>query len=249
MSNNTMDPLIRMLDAADLQPGAQELRARTYDLLELAPGTSVVDVGCGAGRAVNEMSERGVQAIGVDLSEEMISVARARWSHAEFHVADAYALPFGDAVMAGYRADKVFHDLADVPEALGEAARVLAPGGRIVLLGQDWDTFVIDSDHPELTRTIVQARADMVANPRAARRYRNVLIEAGFTDVRVEVHTGVFSDAAMLPILTGIAEAAFSVGAVSREERDVWVEDQRERAGQSRMFLALPLFLAAARRR
>ncbi|WP_433762573.1 hypothetical protein [Nocardia sp. CA-135398] len=53
------------------------------------------------------------------------------------------------------------------------------PGGRIVLAGQDWDAFVIDSDTPDLTRTIVAARADTITNPRAARRYRNLLLDAG----------------------------------------------------------------------
>ncbi|MEU8149944.1 hypothetical protein [Nonomuraea sp. NPDC048901] len=59
-----------------------------------------------------------------------------------------------------------------------------APGGRIVLIGQDWDTLVIDSDDPALTRTIVHARADQVTSPRAARSYRNLLLDAGFEDDR-----------------------------------------------------------------
>jgi len=44
--------------------------------------------------------------------------------------------------------------------------RVLAPGGRIILYGKDWDTFVTDSGDPELTRTIVCKRAEQVPLPR-----------------------------------------------------------------------------------
>ena len=58
------------------------------------------------------------------------------------------------------------HVLDDPARAAGEARRVLAPGGRIVLIGQDWDTFVIDADDAALTRTIVHARADLVPTPR-----------------------------------------------------------------------------------
>jgi hypothetical protein len=120
------------------------------------------------------------------------------------------------------------------------------PGGRIVLVGQDWDTFVIDSDDPALTRTIVHARADRVTAPRAARHYRNLLLEAGFTDVTVEVHTGILTGAATLPLLTGLAEGAYGAGAVTRERTDAWIAEQRARGETDRLFLALPMFVAAA---
>jgi hypothetical protein len=71
--------------------------------------------------------------------------------------------------------------------------RVLAPGGRVVLYGKDWDTFVTDSGDPELTRTIVCKRAEQVPSLRAARQYCNLLLDAGFRVVTVEVHTGVFT--------------------------------------------------------
>lgn len=46
---------MQRLDAADALPGAVEFRARTYELLRLEPGSSVIDVGCGSGRAVSEV--------------------------------------------------------------------------------------------------------------------------------------------------------------------------------------------------
>ncbi|MEV7010247.1 methyltransferase domain-containing protein [Streptosporangium sp. NPDC051022] len=245
-TTESMEPLIRMLDMADSLPAAVTLRARSYDLLDLPGGATVVDVGCGAGRAVDELNEQGVQAIGVDPSEEMISVARRRRPDADFRLGDAHHVPLADGEVAGYRADKVFHELADPGKALEEARRVLAPGGRIVLIGQDWDAFLIDSDDPRLTRTIVHARADQVTNPRAARRYRNLLLDAGFEHVALEIHTGVFTDATMLPLLTGIAESARAARAITAEEEAGWADEQRRRAEAGRMFLALPIFVASA---
>ncbi|WP_338492657.1 methyltransferase domain-containing protein [Streptomyces sp. SJL17-4] len=240
------DDLVARLDAADRLPGAGELRALSYGLLGAEPGTSVVDVGCGAGRAVAELAEGGVTAVGVDPSERMIAVARRRWPRADFRIAGASGLPLPDASVDGYRADKVFHELAEPERALAEARRVVVPGGRIVLVGQDWDTFVIDSDDPGLTRTIVHARADRIVGPRAARRYRNLLLDAGFGEVTVEVRTGVFTGPVMLPLLIGLAEGACSADAVTREQTDRWVAEQRARAEADRLFLALPMFLAAA---
>ncbi|WP_345407893.1 methyltransferase domain-containing protein [Nonomuraea salmonea] len=204
--------LIKLLDRADAMPAAALLRARTYDLLRLKPGDTVVDVGCGAGLAVAELADRNVTAVGMDVSEEMITVARRRRPQADFRIGDAYRLPLHDREVAGYRADKVFHELADPAKALAEAVRVLTPGGRIVLIGQDWDTIVIDSDQPALTRIIVHARADLTTNPRAARAYRNLLLDAGFREVEVEAHVGVFTGETMLAMLTGLAQAAHSAG-------------------------------------
>jgi SAM-dependent methyltransferase len=203
-------------------------------------------VGSGAGRAVAELNEQGLKVVGVDPDERMIAVAKARWPDADFRIAGAYDLPFADATMDGCRADKVFHELAEPERALAETRRILTPGGRIVLVGQDWDSFVIDSDDPALTRSIVHARADLVPGPCAARRYRNLLLAAGFEEVTVEVHTGVFTGSAMLPVLFGLAEGAYSAGAVSRARVDVWIAEQRARAEADRMFLALPMFVAAA---
>lgn len=253
MSNHTTPrdataSLVRLLDAADSLPGAAELRARSYDLLHLAAGQAVVDLGCCTGRAVAELAERGARPVGIDLSEQMISAARRRWPAGDFRLGSAEELPLADGSVRDYRADKVFHELTDLDRALAEAWRVLTPGGRVVLLGQDWDTFVIDSDDPELTRAVVHGRADTLPNPRAARGYRNLLLDAGFTEVAVEVRTAVFTDATMLPMLSGLARAAVAAGAVDGERAGAWIAEHTCRAHADRLFVALPLFLAAATR-
>jgi len=240
--------LIRALDFADAAPGAAALRERSYALLRLAPGAIVADIGCGTGRAAAELARRGARAIGVDLDPAMLDAARGRHPDLDLRAADAAALPLADGELRGYRADKVFHILPDPAAALAEARRVLAPGGRIVLLGQDWDTMVIDSDRPALTRRIVHARADTIPHPRIARAYRTMLLDAGFHDVAFEVHTAIFTAATTQPLLAGHAAAAVRTGAVSGEEADAWVGEQAERAAAGRLMVAIPMFMAAATR-
>ncbi|GAA3550587.1 methyltransferase domain-containing protein [Amycolatopsis ultiminotia] len=247
MSTNSAETadLLALLDAADALPGAAELRTRTYELLDVRPGSVVVDVGSGSGRAVAELAGRGASAVGVDLDPLMVAAARQRHPGQRFREGNAARLPFGAGALGGYRADKVFHALADPAAALAEARRVLAPGGRIVLLGQDWDTVVIDSGDPALTRTLAQARADTLASPRAARAYRSLLLDAGFTGVSVEVQTAVFTDAALFPMLARTVHAAPAT--VPPEALDAWLAEQEQRAARDRMFVAVPLFVAAAR--
>lgn len=242
------DTLIRVLDAADAMPGAAQLRERSYELLRLARGATVVDIGCGIGRAVAELTRRGTHAVGVDLDPAVVTAARTRFPDIDIREADAADLPLADGQVHGYRSDKVFHVLPDPHTALAEARRVLTVGGRIVLLGQDWDTLVIDSDQPELTRRIVRARADTLPHPRIARAYRNLLLDAGFHDVEIEVHTLVFTDTTLLPILTGHAAAARDSGAISNDEADNWLREQTHRAHTGRLLVAIPMFLACATR-
>jgi ubiquinone/menaquinone biosynthesis C-methylase UbiE len=242
------DTLIRLLDTAETMPAAARLRARGYELLRLPPGATVVDVGCGTARAVAELAEHAAHAIGVDLDPAMLAAAHRRSPDIDVRLADATELPLGDGQAHGYRADKVYHVLPDPHAALAEARRVLVPGGRITLLGQDWDTLVIDSDQPELTRRIVHARADTLPHPRIARAYRNLLLDAGFHDVDIEVHTLVSTDATMRPMLVGHATAAHQAGAITADEADGWINEQTRRAQEDRLLVAIPMFLVAATR-
>ncbi|MBB4911172.1 methyltransferase domain-containing protein [Actinophytocola algeriensis] len=226
-----MSTLLNLLDAFDELPQATDLRTRSYRDL----GDTVVDVGCGGGRAVGELAALGKKAIGVDLDPEMIEVAATRWPAGEFHVGDATALPLDDASVTGYRADKVLHVLADPTPALTEAWRVLRPGGRAVLTGQDWDAIVIDSADPAQTRALVHARADGLPNPRVARQYRNLLLDHGFTGVTVAAHLVVFTGEPALPVLASMAEGP-------------WLDEQAARAARDRVFVAVPVFLAAGTR-
>ncbi|MFG3256335.1 methyltransferase domain-containing protein [Streptomyces sp. NPDC048172] len=242
--------LVELLDRVDAAPEAEALRRRSYELLGVRerPGARVLDVGCGTGRAVGEMAGAGARAEGADTDAAMLALARERWPGARFHEADALQLPYGDGTLDGYRADKLYHALPDPAAALAEARRVLAPGrGRVCLLGHDWDAFLLDADDPELTRALVRARSAELPFPRAARGYRNLLLDAGFQDVHAEARTWILTGEAALPYLEGHARAGVASGAVTAAAADRWHREQRHRATADRLFLALPFFMAAGR--
>ncbi len=230
MSNTEV---IALLDEIEKHPDAVRVRERTYELLGAA--AEIVDVGCGGGRAVHEL---GARAVGVDHDPATVAIARARYPGSRFHVADAHALPFPDASLDGYRAERVIHVL-DAPRALAEARRVLRPGGRLVLAGHDWDLFAVDSSLPEVTRRVVHARADQIADPRAARRAHHLLREAGFADVATEVFGTVVTGPEGLPVVLNLAKDQ------EGEEIAAWRDDQRRRAAEGRLFLAVPVFVTS----
>ncbi len=220
------------LEAADALPQFTAIRRRTYELLRPYRG-KILDLGCGTGRAVAELISEGADAVGLDPDEGALAVARDHRPALDIRPGTADALPFADGELDGYRADRVLHLVPDPAGAVAEARRVLAPRGRIVLSGRDWEGVMIDADDGDLTRRLVQARADTVPHPRIARHYRTLLVDAGFADPELEVRTAIFTGAEALPML-----AVYDTGG--------WLDEQRRRAAAGRMMVAVPFFIASA---
>jgi SAM-dependent methyltransferase len=106
-----------------------------FDLLVAAgdlAGRRTLDVGCGTGAFAAELAKRGGKVWGIDVSPEMLAEAEAKETQARFKQAEAEALPFKDGWF-----ERVVMRLSlqhlDRPRALSEAARVLVPGGRLVV--------------------------------------------------------------------------------------------------------------------
>ncbi|MCM0020403.1 MAG: metalloregulator ArsR/SmtB family transcription factor [Tagaea sp.] len=115
-----------------------EVEKRLLTLLPPARVTGeLLDIGTGTGRVLEVFGKRGVKGVGVDMSLDMLRVARANLAKAglaEAHVrqADMYRLPFEPGAFAAVVFHQVLHFADDPAAAIAEAARVLAPGGRLV---------------------------------------------------------------------------------------------------------------------
>ncbi len=99
----------------------------------------LLDIGCGAGRILELLSPRAENAIGVDLSPAMLGVARAQLEksglrNVQLRQGDIYALPVDGEVIDLAVVHQVLHYLDNPARALREAARVLAPGGRLIVV-------------------------------------------------------------------------------------------------------------------
>ena len=102
------------------------------DAAAVGPGTAVLDVGCGSGLTLVLAAGRGAVPSGVDISPGLLGIARDRLPHADLREADMESLPFGDGAFDAVTGVNAFQFAGDPRRALGEAARVTRPGGRVV---------------------------------------------------------------------------------------------------------------------
>lgn len=104
-------------------------------LLELLPppGRRTLDLACGEGRLSRHLAALGHQVTGVDAAPTMIAAAAAHDGAPPALLADAARLPFPGGAFDLVLAYMCLHDIDAMPEAVAEAGRVLAPGGRMCL--------------------------------------------------------------------------------------------------------------------
>ncbi len=171
--------------------------------LELVPppGVLTVDVGCGEGRVTRELRGRGHRVVGVDVSPSLVRLAQEADPAGEYRLGDAARLP-----LAAGEADLVvafmsLHDIEDGEGAVREAARVLAPRGRmcfaivhpVASAGHfaDDDQFVISASYLDLReQRFPLGTADVPSFHRPLAWYFEALERAGFlVDVVRELAT------------------------------------------------------------
>lgn len=116
-------------------------RRRAADLAALVPGDRALDVATGTGDLAFELARRAGpegEVIGSDFSEEMLERARAKATPADgavrFESANALELPYQDDSFAAATVGFGARNFSDLPRGLAEMARVVRPGGRVVVL-------------------------------------------------------------------------------------------------------------------
>jgi SAM-dependent methyltransferase len=153
--------------------------AYALELLDLRPGRTMVELGCGSGWMTRFAARHGIRAEGYDISPEMIEIARDLAAEegldVHFEVADMEQLDLGRRFETCLIYQAIHHTpRADL--ALAAARRALVPGGRLLLSEPNWKhRFAGQRDANEYGVT------DLGYSPRKLKR---LLREAGFTDIR-----------------------------------------------------------------
>jgi arsenite methyltransferase len=186
------DEASRRAQAAYATPDFVEQRRATRASLALRQGENVLDIGSGPGLLACEMAAEvgaGGSVDGIDPSESMLALARGRRppegaAKIRFVAGDACALPFAGETFDAAVATQVYEYVPDMPAALGEAFRVLRPGGRLLVLDTDWGSIVWHSRDAERMRRVLAAWGEHLVDPHLPRRLTGLLSAAGLSVVR-----------------------------------------------------------------
>jgi SAM-dependent methyltransferase len=124
----------RLWQISRAEPGL-DLHAWSVDLLEVTTGDAVLDAGCGNGRPLALLRERGIWAVGMDLSPGMALQAE----HPQVAVGDVQHLPFDDGRFDAVGAFMMMYHVPDREAAAAELRRVAKPGGVVVATAPSTD--------------------------------------------------------------------------------------------------------------
>lgn len=181
-------------------------------LARVGPGASVLDVCCGTGDfafALKKAVGPGGRVIGVDVSEEMLDVAREKCGknqlYVEFRTGDLLSLPFTNGVFDACTVGFGVRNVADIPLAFSEMRRVCRPGGRVVCLEitqaripvfKQFYNLWFDHAVPRLGRLAARDESAYRYLPASVKRFpgpdelKTLMEQAGLKNVRYEILAG-----------------------------------------------------------
>jgi ubiquinone/menaquinone biosynthesis C-methylase UbiE len=190
------DVMFRMLLSDE-----QQTRSEMSGLLQISPGQRVLEVGCGTCRDTVHLVNRGVVVYASDLNREMILIGRDRLrtagvepSRVRLFLSDAMRLPFPDGFF-----DSAFHFgglnlFPDITAAMAEIARVVKPGGRVVVGDEGVGDWLNQTEFAKILKNsnpLFQHRAPIEKIPTNARNVScRWILNGSFYLIAFEVDTG-----------------------------------------------------------
>jgi SAM-dependent methyltransferase len=236
-------------------------RERTRELLGIKPGERGLEIGCGPGFLACEMAREvgagGGAIVAIDASGDMVAAARQRAQCEELAgridvvPGDATRLEFAPGCFDFVVAVQVYLFVKEIELALAEAARVLRPGGRLLIVDTDWDSCVWLTSDRERHRRVLEMRAREFSQPHLPPLLPALLGRAGLRVTSVEVHPVLnlrydpesFSGG----IIDAIAKSAVKHG-LDRGEAQAWADDLKSRTGEGDYFFSVNRYLFLARK-
>jgi ubiquinone/menaquinone biosynthesis C-methylase UbiE len=225
-----------------------EIKQFSYDEMRISSGNQVLDVGCGPGIDVVQLTKYVTEAgkvFGVDHDKEMIENAKNLSEsenvadRVELNAQDVTTLSFESDFFDSCRSERVFMHLENPLAALKEMHRVTKPKGRVVVIDSDWSSLSIDSNLVDTENTLLQFyRNKVLTSGYAGRSLFRLFRETGFTDIQIKIFPLFTLDLATFSQLIRretVEDFALEAGVISKVELEKW-RDRLQKAAEGGCF-------------
>ena len=198
------------------------------DRLDLNDDSVVLDIGCGPGVDLAELGARSRFAAGIDRSKPMVTTASERVAglRASAMVGDGQALPFRARTFDACMARAVLIHTPEPESVVKEIARVLKPGGTVVLAEPDHGSHLVATPHQDVFERIKAHRRTQFRNPLIGRRLPDLVTAAGLQLKRSWafpiVHRKLDDARAAGGPFDRAVQAAVEAGAITGHEAEVY---------------------------
>jgi 2-polyprenyl-3-methyl-5-hydroxy-6-metoxy-1,4-benzoquinol methylase len=152
----------------------------------LKPGMTILELGCGTGHFTRELAPSGADIIAIDVSPELLEIAKANYSapNVRYEIQNAYALTYSDATFDSVVGSSILHHL-EIEEAMREIYRVLKPGGTIYFTEPNMlnPQIAIQKNVPSIKRRLGDSPDETAFFRWSLRR---LLEQTGYGDIQID---------------------------------------------------------------
>ncbi|MDA8129362.1 MAG: methyltransferase domain-containing protein [Betaproteobacteria bacterium] len=260
LDDAALERLIVRLESRARDDAFARLLDKYLARLAMPPGARVLEVGCGTGAVLRALARRDGfdgEAVGVDHCQIFVDTAN-RFAQAEgvadkvaFKLGDAHRLDFPMAAFDVVIAHTVISHLAAPLAALGEMARVVRPGGSVVIFDGDYASLTYAfADHDFGNRMDAALANATFNNPRVMRDLPRLLpefglkLDTGWGDAVVEIGRGSYFKSFAETYVPYVKQA----GGLPEHSVEIWLDAQRQAMANGTFFAACNYYTYLARR-
>ena len=197
----------------------------------ITPAMSVLEIGCGIGLFTVEIAKTNAQVTAIDISPDLLEIARAKINQANVHfqIENAYRLSFPAQSFDTIIGSSVLHHL-EVETALTEFYRVLKPGGTVYFTEPN-----LLNPHIFLERKIPFLRKILHVSPDETAfilwRLRRQMVQAGFTDIQIMPFDFLYplTPTTLIPAITKLGEFLERIPPISQIAGSLYIRTVKPR--------------------
>jgi ubiquinone/menaquinone biosynthesis C-methylase UbiE len=247
--------MAEFLEERSARPDQLQVNHAVCEALAPQPGEQLLEVGSGTGavcRLAAPYTIPGGHVTGIDISPEFASVARKLAfaanlaTQASYVASQAQRLPFREGSFDAAWAVRLLLHVPEPQAVVIEIARVVRPGGRLVLADWDFETVTVDHSDRELTRRLLTWRTDHHGGDNWSGRqlWRRARL-AGLERISVTPVVILATDesAALTQSLWRAAEVALQGDCITATEHEAWVSEIKSRLADGSYFASIVYFI------